>query len=341
VGLLEKKKLGADNENEDEDERAMMAGGHDEVEGPGDDIVDEGDVHSAASDDKEMMQKGKLIDDEERKTGAVEWRVYGEYLLGCGGVPFLLFLFVVSLCLEVRPPTNSPPTASTEAALFRVLSNKRQTTGSDAVREPVAGPLVQSRTGGRHHPVPLHLPRGTGAHPPVSRLLGSPKAMNAWQAGMAASLVALVRQFAWFKSALDCARQLHDRLLEAVIRAPMSFFFATPTGRIVTRFSKDQGTVDSEIPDMVSDFFLCLFSSVATLAVICGVLPWFLVPAVPVMAVYWWVMQNYRKASRGTTATALPAWSECHRGLIIHPTAHAHTHTHTHMHIHTHTRTST
>lgn len=158
-------------------------------------------------------------------------------------------------------------------------------------------------------------------------------AMNVWQAGMVASVVALVRQFAWFKSALDCARQLHDRLLEAVIRAPMSFFYATPTGRIVTRFSKDQGTVDSEIPDMVSDFFLCLFSSVATLAVICGVLPWFLVPVVPVMAVYWWVMQNYRKASRGTTTTALPALSECQR---TDNTPHrSRTRTRTHMHVHT------
>src|SRR5690606_22164787 len=83
-------------------------------------------------------------------------------------------------------------------------------------------------------------------------------------------------------------------------------------------------------PDMVSDFFLCLFSSVATLAVICGVLPWFLVPVVPVMAVYWWVMQNYRKASRGTTTTALPALSDCRR---TDDTPHrSRTHTHTHVH---------
>ena len=112
MGLLEKKKPGTEDENEDE--RAMMASGHDEVEGERDDVVDDGDVNSA-SDDKEMMQKGKLVDDEERKTGAVEWRVYGEYLLGCGGLPFLLFLFVISLCLEVRPPANPPPSATTKA----------------------------------------------------------------------------------------------------------------------------------------------------------------------------------------------------------------------------------
>jgi hypothetical protein len=71
------------------------------------------------------------------------------------------------------------------------------------------------------------------------------------------------------------------------------------SGRIIARFSKDQEVVDTDFPDLTSDFFLCLFSTFATLMVICGILPWFLLPAIPVMAVYWWIMQHYRKASRG------------------------------------------
>jgi 4-hydroxybenzoate polyprenyltransferase len=57
--------------------------------------------------------------------------------------------------------------------------------------------------------------------------------------------------------------------------------------------------VDQEIPDMVSDFFLCLFASLGTLLMICGVLPWFLLPVFPIIAVYWWIQQFYRKTSRG------------------------------------------
>ncbi len=58
--------------------------------------------------------------------------------------------------------------------------------------------------------------------------------------------------------------------------------------------------VDQEIPDMVSDFFLCLFASLGTFFMICGVLPWFLLPVFPIIAVYWWIQQFYRKTSRGT-----------------------------------------
>lgn len=137
---------------------------------------------------------------------------------------------------------------------------------------------------------------------------------------MLSSVLVLIRQFTWFKKGLDCARHMHDRLLRAVLRAPMSFFFATPTGalgvpflldekvaddtdlpgRIVTRFSKDQGSVDQDIPDMVSDFFLCMFISIGGLGVICALQPLMILFLVPVLASYWWVMQNYRKASRGT-----------------------------------------
>jgi ABC-type multidrug transport system fused ATPase/permease subunit len=86
-----------------------------------------------------------------------------------------------------------------------------------------------------------------------------------------------------------------------------ALFARTRAGRIITRFSKDQGVVDQEIPDMVSDFFLCLFASTGTLLMICGVLPWFLIPVVPIISVYWWIQQYYRKTSRGTRA--LPALS--------------------------------
>lgn len=110
-------------------------------------------------------------------------------------------------------------------------------------------------------------------------------------------LMSLARQTLWTKGTLNCARKMHDRLLEAILRAPMTFFFTTPTGRIVTRFSKDQSTVDQVVPDMMSDFFLCLLAIMGMLLVICGVLPWFLVPAALMLALYWWVLKYYRKTS--------------------------------------------
>ncbi len=49
----------------------------------------------------EMVEQGKLVEDEERITGAVKWSVYKKYLISCGGILFLCFLLTVSVLLEV------------------------------------------------------------------------------------------------------------------------------------------------------------------------------------------------------------------------------------------------
>lgn len=59
--------------------------------------------------------------------------------------------------------------------------------------------------------------------------------------------------------------------------------------------------MDQEVPDLMSDFFLCLLAIMGMLLVICGVLPWFLVPAALMLALYWWVLKYYRKTSTGTS----------------------------------------
>ncbi|XP_061089118.1 ATP-binding cassette sub-family C member 3 isoform X4 [Conger conger] len=52
-------------------------------------------------------------------------------------------------------------------------------------------------------------------------------------------------------SMLKAARSIHCSMLHAILRAPQAFFQATPTGRILNRFSKDVDTIDSHIPENI------------------------------------------------------------------------------------------
>lgn len=46
---------------------------------------------------------------------------------------------------------------------------------------------------------------------------------------------------------------LHDMLFRGVTRATMWFFNQNSTGRILNRFSKDIGTIDSNLPVVIVD----------------------------------------------------------------------------------------
>lgn len=46
---------------------------------------------------------------------------------------------------------------------------------------------------------------------------------------------------------LQAAQLMHEFLLQRVLGAPMCFFDTIPLGRIISRFSKDIGTVDEDL----------------------------------------------------------------------------------------------
>jgi ATP-binding cassette subfamily C (CFTR/MRP) protein 1 len=64
------------------------------------------------------------------------------------------------------------------------------------------------------------------------------------------------------------AKIMHIVMLRGVLRAPLTFFDTTPTGRIIARFSKDIDVVDTTIPQELSDLIYCLFEVMLKL---CGI----------------------------------------------------------------------
>jgi ABC-type multidrug transport system fused ATPase/permease subunit len=66
-----------------------------------------------------------------------------------------------------------------------------------------------------------------------------------------------IRSFLLAKFCVQASNVLHKNLLRSILNAPMIFFDTTPSGRILSRFSKDLYSIDTELSDYF-DFFLTM-----------------------------------------------------------------------------------
>ena len=63
-----------------------------------------------------------------------------------------------------------------------------------------------------------------------------------------ALLFVLARTFILLSCFLRCSERLHDKMVVAILKAPVMFFDSNPVGRILNRFSKDVGWLDEQLP---------------------------------------------------------------------------------------------
>ncbi|PSN31486.1 hypothetical protein C0J52_20765 [Blattella germanica] len=55
------------------------------------------------------------------------------------------------------------------------------------------------------------------------------------------------------------ARVMHLVMLRGIFRAPLTFFDTTPSGRILGRFAKDVDSMDTGLPQQISDSLYSFF----------------------------------------------------------------------------------
>lgn len=75
-----------------------------------------------------------------------------------------------------------------------------------------------------------------------------------------ASMLSFTRQLMVVFAILRAGKTLHDQMLRALLRSPVSFFDSTPLGRIINRFSKDQTSVDEDLPSALTSYLTCLLN---------------------------------------------------------------------------------
>lgn len=128
----------------------------------------------------------------------------------------------------------------------------------------------------------------------------------AFYLGMYGFLAILLGVFTFVRSyflAQFCVRAsniLHKNLLESILNAPMVFFDTTPSGRILSRFSKDLYSIDTELSDYFDFFLTMTLTIVISLGSIVYITPWFGVALLPLGFIYIKVLNFFREVARET-----------------------------------------
>ena len=114
----------------------------------------------------------------------------------------------------------------------------------------------------------------------------------------AAFVFAIIRAYGFLSLSLRCSECLHDKMVVAVLQAPVLFFDSNPVGRIMNRFSKDVGCVDEVLP---RTFLLAIQTTLleCTSIILPAVTnPWLLFVVVPVSVLAIIISRYYLKTSR-------------------------------------------
>ncbi|KAG9309821.1 P-loop containing nucleoside triphosphate hydrolase protein [Chiua virens] len=102
----------------------------------------------------------------------------------------------------------------------------------------------------------------------------------------------------WVLCSLRSSKYLHDTMLESIMRAPLSFFETTPSGRILNLFSRDIYVVDIVLGRVVQNLVKTCASTVGILLVIGVSFPPFLFLILPLGWLYYRVTVYYLSTSR-------------------------------------------
>uniref|UniRef100_A0A8C7DD99 ATP-binding cassette sub-family B member 6 n=1 Tax=Oncorhynchus kisutch TaxID=8019 RepID=A0A8C7DD99_ONCKI len=106
------------------------------------------------------------------------------------------------------------------------------------------------------------------------------------------------RAFLFAFGGIRAASVVHNRLLDTVLKATVTFFDTTPLGRVLNRFSSDLYSVDDTLPFFLNILLASIFGLLGMLVVMSYGLPWFLVALLPLGLLYHLTQRFYRHTSR-------------------------------------------
>ncbi|NXE31604.1 MRP7 protein, partial [Ptilorrhoa leucosticta] len=240
---------------------------------------------------EESTQNNNLIHkEEEKKEGAVAFQVYKAYWLAMGSclaISILFSLFLMQASRNISDWWLSYWISSiSQTANTSMMACSASLPSPELLLFSTAG-LVSSIQDLDNTPAPSN---GSVDMNFYLIVYGSIAGAN--------SLFTIIRAFLFAYGALRAAAVIHNRLLQRVLKATVTFFDTTPTGRILNRFSSDLYCVDDSLPFILNIFLADIYGLLGMLVIMTYGLPWIGLVLVPLAVVYFFIQRYYRFTSR-------------------------------------------
>ncbi|XP_014106731.1 PREDICTED: multidrug resistance-associated protein 4 isoform X2 [Pseudopodoces humilis] len=115
---------------------------------------------------------------------------------------------------------------------------------------------------------------------------------------VATILFGIIRSLLVFQVLVNSGQNLHNKMFQSILKAPVLFFDRNPIGRILNRFSKDIGHLDDLLPLTFLDFVQTLLQIFGVVAVAVAVIPWILIPLIPLFIIFIFLRRYFLDTSR-------------------------------------------
>uniref|UniRef100_A0A4W5PGS3 ATP-binding cassette sub-family C member 10 n=1 Tax=Hucho hucho TaxID=62062 RepID=A0A4W5PGS3_9TELE len=229
-----------------------------------------------------------LSGEEQKAVGGLAWKVYHAYWRAVGGA--LAVSILLSLLLMQASKNVS------DWWLSHWISNLKNNGSAQSVLMPAySSPhLLLFSPGGLMYPVNIM------ETTPFANMTSEVKFYLTVYGSIAGAntIFTAIRAFLFAYGGIRAASVVHNRLLDTVLKATVTFFDTTPLGRVLNRFSSDLYSVDDTLPFFLNILLANSFGLLGMLVVMSYGLPWVLVPLLPLGLLYHYTQRFYRHTSR-------------------------------------------
>ncbi|KAM9491700.1 ATP-binding cassette sub-family C member 10-like [Salvelinus alpinus] len=234
--------------------------------------------------------ESSLSREEQKAVGGLAWKVYHTYWRAVGGA--LAVSILLSLLLMQASKNVS------DWWLSHWISNLKNNGSAQSVLMPAySSPhLLLFSPGGLIPRYPVNIMETT-AFANMSSEVKFYLTVYGSIAG-ANTVFTAFRAFLFAFGGIRAASVVHNKLLDTVLKATVTFFDTTPLGRVLNRFSSDLYSVDDTLPFFLNILLTNIFGLLGMLVVMSYSLPWFLVALLPLGLLYHCTQRFYRHTSR-------------------------------------------